>query len=54
MEELWDKLVDMAIEANDDFEGDHHPDSAGYVKHFTLQDGRQYTFRLSVFPTEDE
>lgn len=53
MSELYEKLINMLIGADDDFSGDHHPNSASYCD-FVDINGVCYTLKLNVFPTEDE
>lgn len=53
MSELYEKLINLLLQADDDFSGDFHPDEAGYVDYVDIH-GKNYTLKLNIFPTEDE
>ena len=53
MSELYEKLIDLLLWADDDFSRDCHPSSAGYCDYVDIH-GINYTLKLNIFPTEDE
>ena len=53
MSELWDELVNAAIEMDDQLGALHIPSSMGYSKIININD-KQYTIRITVEENEDE
>lgn len=53
MSELYEKLINLLLWADDDFSSDYHPSSVGYRDYVDIH-GTNYTLKLDIFPTEDE
>lgn len=53
MSELWDELVNAAIEMDDQLGTFHMPSSMGYFKVVNIN-GKQYTIRITIEENKDE
>jgi len=53
MSELWDELVNTAIEMDDQLGTHRMPSSMGYSKIVNIND-KQYTIRITIEENEDE